>query len=374
MMIEKSTPQFDFGQIAKNFFFEGEFLYAQPYGCGHINDTYAIYFKKSDGVTHRYILQRVNTYVFKKPEQLMSNIEKITEHLRAAIQKNGGDASRETLNLIPAKNDKSYYVSPENDYWRSYVFIEDAKTYEIVESTKHFENAGKAFGRFQKQLDSFSAQELFETIPNFHNTPKRFEDFRKAVEKDLAGRVKNAKEEIEFILQRKGDVAVVTDFMEKGKIPVRVTHNDTKFNNIMIDDKTGEGICVLDLDTVMPGSALYDFGDAIRFGASSALEDERDLSLVYMKIELFEAFARGFLSETKDILTQEEKCLLSFSAKLMTLECGMRFLGDYLNGDTYFKVHREAHNLDRARTQIKLVADMERKMDDMNKIIGKYIG
>ncbi len=372
-MIEKNTPQFDFGQIAQHFFFDGEFLCAKPYGFGHINDTYAIYFKKSDGNIHRYILQRVNTYVFKKPEQLMHNIEMITEHLRAAILEGDGDASRETLNLIPAKNGQSYYISPKGDYWRAYVFIEGAKTYEIVESANHFENAGRAFGRFQKQLDSFPAKELSETIPNFHNTPKRFEDFQKAVKDDLAGRVKNAKQEIEFILQRKGDVSIVTDLMEKGKIPTRVTHNDTKFNNIMIDDKTGEGICVLDLDTVMPGSALYDFGDAIRFGASSALEDERDLSLVYMKVELFEAFARGFLSETKDILTQEEERLLSFSAKLMTLECGMRFLGDYLNGDIYFKVHREGHNLDRARTQIKLVADMEQKMDDMKKIIQKHI-
>ena len=372
-MDEKDKKQFDFDEVTGAFLFEGEFQYAEPYGCGHINDTFAAYFKKSGGQSHRYILQRINHYVFKRPEELMSNIERITRHLRASIQQTGGDAGRETLNLIPTREGKSFFKSAEGDYWRGYIFIEGARTYERVENTSHFYNAGRAFGRFQRQLDDFPAKELYETIVDFHNTPKRFADFKLAVEKDSAGRVKLAEKEIEFILNRQKDTDTVEGLLKNGEIPTRVTHNDTKFNNIMIDDKTGEGICVLDLDTVMPGSALYDFGDSIRFGASSALEDERDLDKVWMKPELFEAFTKGFLEPTHGILTKEEAELLAFSSKLMTLECGMRFLADYLSGDVYFKVYREGHNLGRARTQIKLVEDMEKKMYDMEKIVDKYI-
>jgi len=372
-MDKKNDERFDFEKIAEYFLFEGEFKWAKPYGNGHINDTFAAYFEKKDGKLHRYILQRINHKVFLHPKQLMSNIEKVTKHIKSAIEKSGGDTQRETLNLIPSIDGKSYYKTSGGDYWRAYIFIEGAKTYEMVESSKHFYNAGKAFGQFQKQLDDFPTQDLYETIADFHNTAKRFEDFKSAVVNDAAGRAQHAKNEIEFILQREKDVHVVVDLMAKGEIPVRVTHNDTKFNNIMIDDETGEGISVLDLDTVMPGSALYDFGDSIRFGASSGLEDEKDLSKIWMKLELFEAFAKGFLEKTGDIINSYEKDLLVFSAKLMTLECGMRFLGDYLNGDIYFKVHRQGHNLDRARTQIALVSDMEDKMDKMNKIVEKYI-
>ena len=372
-MNEKSAKHFDFVKIVGNFLFEGVFQYAEPYGRGHINDTFAAYFEKNGGQTDRYILQRINHFVFKKPEQLMSNIERITRHLKKSIEKRGGDVSRETLNLIPTVEGGSYYKSQEGDYWRAYIFIEGARTYEKVESPRHFYNAGKAFGQFQRQLDGFPVKELYETIVNFHNTPKRFEDFCRAAGEDTANRAQFAKKEIEFIQKRQADTAVVTGLLEKGAIPTRVTHNDTKFNNVMIDDKTGEGICVLDLDTVMPGSALYDFGDSIRFGASSALEDEKDLDKVWMETGLFEAFAKGFLEKTADILTPDEKRLLPFAAKLMTLECGMRFLADYLSGDIYFKVHRQGHNLDRARTQIKLISDMERKMDGMDKIIERYI-
>ena len=371
-MSEEKQKQFDFDEITGKFLFEGAFQYAQPYGCGHINDTFAAYFKKDDGNTRRYILQRINHYVFKHPAELMSNIERITRHLRKAIEEGGGDADRETLNLIPTREGKSFYKSPEGDFWRGYIFIEGARTYERVGNSDHFYNAGKAFGSFQKQLDDFPAGELYETIVDFHNTPKRFRDFEKAAMQDAAGRARHAEKEIEFILERKKDTGIVTDLLASGAIPVRVTHNDTKFNNIMIDDITGEGICVLDLDTVMPGSALYDFGDSIRFGASSALEDERDLDKVWMKLTLFDAFAKGFMENTRGILTKKETELLAFSAKLMTLECGMRFLEDYLNGDIYFKVHREGHNLDRARTQIKLIGDMEQKMGEMEKVVGKY--
>lgn len=372
-MKDNNDQQFEFKDIAEKFQFEGDFQYAEPYGCGHINDTFAGYFKKSDGRVHRYILQRINKYVFKKPEELMSNIERVTRHLRNAVERNGGNIYRETLNLIETQEGYSYYKTQEGDYWRAYFFIEDAKTFEKVENSSHFYNAGKSFGKFQKQLDDFPAKELYETIPYFHNTEKRFEDFEKAVKNDSNNRVRFAEKEVGFFIKRKKDVSIVTELIARGKIPTRVTHNDTKFNNIMIDTISGEGICVLDLDTVMPGSALYDFGDSIRFGASSALEDERDISKVWLKIELFDAFAKGFLENTSNILTKDEIEFLAFSAKLMTLECGMRFLGDYINGDIYFKTHRESHNLDRARTQIKLVEDMECKMSDMEKVIRKYI-
>lgn len=236
-----------------------------------------------------------------------------------------------------------------------------------------FTNAAKAFGHFQKLLADYPADTLHETIAGFHNTVDRYALFEKAVAEDKAGRAALVEKEIQFFLDRKADGTVVVDAIAKGQLPLRVTHNDTKLNNIMMDNETDEGICVIDLDTVMPGSVLYDFGDSIRFGASTADEDEQDLSLVSMDLELFEAYTAGFLSEAGSSLTAEEIRLLPFSAKLLTLECGMRFLTDYLNGDTYFRIHREHHNLDRCRTQMKLVADMEHKMEDMHKIVEKYV-
>lgn len=363
---------FNFEDIIKHFTFEGEFVEANAYGCGHINDTYAAYFKKADGQAHRYILQRVNHNVFKSPEKLMENIESVTRHLRNKIIDAGGNPERETLNLIPTIEGKSFYKSDEGNYWRGYVFIEDAQTYQVVENLNHFFNAGKAFGQFQKLLSDFPADKLHETIPNFHHTRKRFEAFVEAVDKDVMNRAKDVRTEIEFAEKRSCDTSVIIDLLEQGKLPLRVTHNDTKFNNIMIDDKTGEGICVIDLDTVMPGSSLYDFGDSIRFGANPAAEDEKDLSKVWMELDLFEQFTHGFLESAGQFLTPMELKYLPFGAKLMTFECGIRFLTDYLNGDVYFKVHRDGHNLDRTRTQFKLVADMEKKFDQMNMIIEKY--
>ncbi len=363
---------FNFKEVVSSFKFVGEFIEAKPYGCGHINDTFAAYFKKPDGVVHRYILQRVNSNVFKSPENVMQNIELVTSHLRRKIVEKGGNPDRETLNLIPTINDKSFYLSECGDYWRAYIFIEEAQTYQVVENEKHFFNAGKAFGDFQKLLSDFPADKLYETISDFHNTEKRFEAFVDAVNKDSLNRAKDVKAEIDFVKSRESDTAVIVNLLKDGIMPLRVTHNDTKFNNIMIDDETGEGICVIDLDTVMPGSALYDFGDSIRFGANPVAEDEKDLSKVYMDINLFEQFTKGFMSSAREFLAPVELEYLAFSAKLMTLECGMRFLADHLNGDVYFKVHREGHNLDRARTQFKLVADMENKMEQMNDIIKKY--
>ncbi|MCK9478280.1 MAG: aminoglycoside phosphotransferase family protein [Firmicutes bacterium] len=358
----------DFKNILSQFSITGDIKCKTAYGEGHINDTY--YVRVADG---RYILQRINKEIFKNPPEIMRNIEKITAHLRKKIVEKGGDPARETLTIIPTKSGQSYYKSPDGNYYRIYTFITGAKTYQSVQKPADFYNAGKAFGIFQKMLSDFPAAELFVPIADFHNTKVRFENLLNAVNCDKAGRVKYVQSEIDFALQRQSDVNVLVDLIEKGDIPLRVTHNDTKYNNIMIDDITGEGVCIIDLDTVMPGSLLYDFGDSIRFGASNALEDERDLSKVYMDNRLYEAFVKGFFGEVGKEMTEAEVEHAPFSAKLMTYECGMRFLTDYLNGDVYFKIHRPKHNLDRARAQFKLVSDMEKKMDYMREAVMGYV-
>ncbi|MCX7842260.1 MAG: aminoglycoside phosphotransferase family protein [Clostridia bacterium] len=363
------NKSYNFEETIKHFMFEGEFIEAVPYGCGHINDTFAAYFKKSFTSTHRYILQRINHNVFKNPEKLMENIEGVTSHLRNKIKDAGGDPFRETLNLIPVKEGKSYYRDISGNYWRAYIFIENAKTYQTVESKEHFYNTGIAFGNFQKLLADYPAQTLYETIPDFHNTKKRYSAFEEALQKDVKNRSKYVKSEIEFVQKRACETSALVDLQSKGMLPLRVTHNDTKLNNVMIDDKTGKAVCVIDLDTVMPGLSLYDYGDAIRFGTNTGAEDEKDLTKVSFDLELFEGFTKGFLESTRGFLTELEREYLPFSAKLMTLECGIRFLTDYLNGDTYFKIQREEHNLDRCRTQFRMVMEMEEKFDEMKKIV-----
>lgn len=354
-------------RIADKFQFEGKFEDAQICQYGHINDTYVVTYRVG-GTRKRYILQKLNTNVFKKPVEVMANIQAVTAHLRRKIIASGGDPERETLNLIPARDGK-VYVEEQDEFWRAYQFIERARTYQTVQDPAHFYHAGKAFGRFQLLLRDFPAETLHETIPDFHNTPKRLQDLRRAVAEDRCGRLAEVQREVDFVFARAEKTKVVVDGIAQGRIPVRVTHNDTKFDNILIDDITGEGICVLDLDTVMPGSYLYDFGDAIRFGASTAPEDEQDLSKVNFDLNLFREFTAGYLSNGVDFITPAEQGLLAFSAILITLECGMRFLEDYLNGDQYFRIHRPGHNLDRARTQFKLVADMEAHYDEMRRIV-----
>lgn len=368
----KSKPNIDFSEVVKNFCFDGELTELIPYGFGHINDTYKLSFKTENGLLVNYILQRINHNVFKEPEKLMENIYNVTRYLRKRIIEIGGDPERETLNLIPTIGGGYFYKSASGDYWRAYVFIGNAQTYQVVESLSHFYNAGKAFGKFQNLLHDYPAETLHETIPDFHNTKKRFDTFVRSVEKDAVNRACTAKKEIEFILKREEETVILLNLLHEGKLPLKVTHNDTKFNNVMIDDKTGEGICVIDLDTVMPGLSLYDFGDAIRSGANPAEEDERDLSKICMDLNLYEHFTRGFLEATGQFLTPLEIEYLPFAAKIMTFECGIRFLTDYLDGDKYFKVHREEHNLDRARTQLKMVSDMENKTDQMRAIVAKY--
>lgn len=355
-----------------NFQFEGVLIDERPYGSGHINDTFLLTFEIAEMGCIKVILQRMNKDVFAKPIELMENIIGVTSHLRKKIVENGGDPERETLNVIPAVNGMPYYVDSLGDYWRSYKFITDATSYDQVEKPDHFYQSAVAFGNFQRLLADYPAETLHETIVGFHDTKARFATFKKAVEEDKCGRAASVKKEIEFVLAREEIANYFCDLLENGEIPLRVTHNDTKLNNIMIDNKTGKGICVIDLDTVMPGLAMNDFGDSIRFGASTAAEDELDLDKVSCSMELFELYAKGYIEGCGGKLTKREIELMPMGAKTMTFECGMRFLTDYLQGDTYFKIHREHHNLDRCRTQFKLVEDMENKWYTMQEIVGKY--
>ena len=326
------------------------------YGNGHINDTFLVVADDEK----RYILQRINVNVFRDPEMLMGNITAVTEYM-----KEHGNA-REKLYVIPSVDGKSYVVH-EGEYFRVYNFI-DAISHDSDTTGTLLYNAGAAFGNFQNTLDGFDASVLGETIPNFHNTKKRYADFAEAVEKNLSGRKDSAKEEIAIAQSFEKYVSIVVDAIADKTMPLRVTHNDTKLNNVLFDRVTNECVCVIDLDTVMPGSLLYDFGDALRFCASSAAEDETDLDKVYFDIEKYKKFAGGFLSELGKKLTEKEKALLPFSAMLMTYECGIRFLGDYINGDTYFKIKHPTHNLDRARNQLKLAKDIEAKLPELEKL------
>lgn len=346
-------------------------FYCEPYGSGHINDTFLVKTKADDG-EHAYILQRMNHEIFKKPFELIENISGVTKHLRKKIEEKGGDVTRETLNLIPVKKGGVCYEDSIGCYWRLYDFIAGATCFDLVEKPEHFYQSGAAFGAFQNLLADYPASTLHETIVAFHNTEKRFETFKQAVKDDVCGRAASVKAEIDFVLAREEDTKVCNKLIAAGELPIRVTHNDTKLNNVMIDDKTGKGLCVLDLDTVMPGLSMNDFGDSIRFGASTAKEDEQDLDKVWMDINLFDVYTKGFMSECGKALTEKEIEMLPFGAKIMTFECGMRFLTDYLQGDVYFKTHRDGHNLDRCRTQFKLVADMEKKWDEMAAVVKKY--
>ena len=354
----------DVGAVARAFQIYGNFLSAAPYGSGHINDTYCVIFDQAGSVV-RYIFQRINHHIFKNPVALMENIQRVTVHLGAKTA-GEADASRRVLTLVPARDGQPYFCDAEGNHWRVYFFIEKARTFDAVESTAQAFQAAKAFGQFQKLLADLPSPRLHDTIPDFHHTPKRFATLEKAIEADVANRAALAKPEIEFALAHKDITSVLLD----AKLPERVTHNDTKFNNVMLDDATGTGICVIDVDTVMPGLALYDFGDMIRTTTSPAKEDERDLSKVQMQFPMFEALVRGYLESAADFLTPAEKSFLAFSGKLITFEIGIRFLTDFLAGDTYFKVHREGHNLDRCRTQFKLVESIEQQEDAMNRLVG----
>ena len=332
------------------------------YGNGHINDTYCT-------EKPRFILQRINTNIFKNPDELMENIINVTEFLKKKVEANYGNPERETLTVLKTIDGENCYKADSDNVFRLYKFIDDTVSIENTKTARELYHAGKGFGKFQKMLDDFPVEKLHETIKDFHDTPKRVEQLKQAIDENRAGRASLVGAEIDFALENAAFADKVVKEINSENIPIRVTHNDTKINNILFDKISGEAVCVIDLDTVMPGSMLYDFGDALRMGGSTAAEDETDISKVHFDKECFTAFAKGFLSEVKDIITPAEKELFAFSVKLMTYECGIRFLTDYLNGDTYFKIHRENHNLDRARNQFALVDELNRIEPELNSII-----
>ena len=359
---------FDIEFLQSNFKLQGTYQSYKPLNDGHINSTFVLDYADEDGTVHRYVVQKINTHIFTNPDALMGNIVGVTTILQKKIAARAGNVHRDRLDCLPAADGKYYAEDSTGSCWRCYRHIGNVYTCNIIDSEEVFYNAGTAFGAFQQALADYPSETLVETIPNFHNTYSRFLDFKKAVADDLSGRRANVQDEIQFILDREADTHVLLDLIDKGELPLRVTHNDTKLNNILFDDKTNQGICIIDLDTVMPGLSLYDFGDSIRFGANTASEDEKDVSKVSLSLPLYKAYTEGYLHTAKDSLWAKEIEYLPFSAKLMTLECGMRFLADYLNGDTYFKTAYPEHNLVRCRTQLALVADMERKMEEMQKI------
>lgn len=357
--------------ITDGFKVKGNFVSATPCGNGHINDTRIVITKEGETV-HRYILQKINKNVFKNPPELMQNYVSVTEFIRNKVVEAGGDPERETLNVIKSTDDKDFFVDKNGDYWRMIVFVKDNVAYDRVETPEQFYTCARAFGNFQYMLRDFPASTLFETIKNFHNTPERYNQLMDAAEKDSCDRLCEVGAEMEFVKARRAFTEIFENAYREGKLPLRVTHNDTKLNNILFDKNTGKALCVIDLDTIMPGYAMNDFGDSIRFGATTAAEDEADLTKVNFDINLFELYTKGFIEGLNGGLTETEIDFLPESAIMMTLECGMRFLADYLNGDTYFRTHRPGQNLDRARNQFKLVSDMEKVLPKMHEIVNKY--
>ncbi|MBO4262214.1 MAG: aminoglycoside phosphotransferase family protein, partial [Clostridia bacterium] len=341
------------------------------YGSGHINRTYAATFLIG-GNKKRFILQKINSGLFKNVDGLMNNIKLVTEYNRQEIKARGGDPERESLTIVNCKDGKPYYKANDDDYYRVYIFIEGAKGYDVVEKPCHFYESAVAFGKFAQLLDRFDSTKLFTVLPDFHNTVKRFENFKKAVEADKMNRAKDVKKEIDFALKQEKYVPVLVDMLENGRLPSRVTHNDTKLNNVLIDTATDKAVCVIDLDTMMPGSICYDFGDSIRFGCNPCAEDIPETEKVVFSMPLFEEYTRGYLSVFGDAITKTEKDNLAMGSILMTYECGIRFLSDYLDGDVYFRTTRAGQNLDRTRTQFKLVSDMQVRYDEMCNIVNKY--
>jgi len=354
-------------QIAEIFDLSGKLENVQPVTNGHINLTYRA---EIDG--QEYILQRINGYVFNRPQDIMENIEKVTAHISKKLEAEGRDPQRGTLNYLRTKDGHNYVVDDDGNFWRVCPYIAGTCSYEQVENLHMLESAGYAFGEFQRMLSDFPMDDLNETIADFHNTEKRLNDFFAAVEADAAGRAKDVAEEIQFFADRRESAGKFTGMQARGELPLRVTHNDTKYNNILIDVETSDAVCVVDLDTVMPGLSVYDFGDAIRFAASTALEDETDLSKVTINMEYFEAFTKGFMEASNGAFTETEIANMAQGCINITIELASRFLMDHINGDKYFAIHRPNHNLDRARNQIKVALEMEKHLDEMNAIVRKY--
>lgn len=358
--------------ISKAFQIYGEISHAEPCKIGHINETYTATYAQG-GVKVRYIHQKINKSVFVYPDEVMENLTRVTTHIRSKLEaREVSDVTRRVLTVVPARNGQPYHVDENGDFWRTFVFIENVKTFEAVESPEQAFEAARAFGEFQRLLADLKGNRLHETIPKFHHSRRRFNDLRKAIEEDHYNRAKDAKAEIEFALDRQSYVDRLLEAHSRGEIPERITHNDTKFNNVMLDVATQVAMCVVDLDTVMPGLALYDFGDMVRTTTSPTMEDEMDLSRVEMRMPMYESLVRGYLGEMGDTLTKAEKALITFSGKLVTFNIGMRFLTDYLTGDFYFRVHRPNHNLHRCRTQFKLIDSIERQEEEMDKIVMSF--
>ena len=358
-------------EVLAAFDFPATLVGAVRYGQGHINDTFCVVCQPQEGDCVRFILQGLSKAAFPRQDELMENFIGITSHLRKKIIANGGDPLRETLSLVKTKDGKDYYTDATGKAWRLTPFIENTDCFQSA-TPELFEASARAFGRFQYLLSDYPAETLHESIVNFHHTEDRFAKFEAALAADKMGRAKEVEAEVKFAMDRKADCSVALQALRDGKLPLRVTHNDTKLNNILIDRDTKEGICVIDLDTTMPGLSINDFGDSIRFGANHSKEDEKDLSKVNFDIELYEAYTRGFLEGAQGGLTKAELEYLPWGAKLMTLECGIRFLTDYLDGDNYFRIHYPEQNLDRTRTQFKLVSDMEQQWDAMAAVVAKY--
>ncbi len=360
----------DLAAVFAKFEVSARFLDGQPYGNGHINDTYAVVARGPDGANRRFILQRMNHRIFTRIPELMDNIVRVTRHVRAKLAAlPGRNPDRESLTVIPTRAGEAFIRMEDGGYWRCYLFIEGARTVDVVETPEQAYEAAKAFGTFQDILRDLPPPRLHDTIPDFHHTPKRFAALRRAVGENPAGRAGRAAAEIDFAMAREAMTDRVVQGLESGEIPERVTHNDTKINNVMLDEQTNRGICVIDLDTVMPGSVLYDFGDMVRTSTSTGAEDETDLTKVTFRTDYFEALVHGYLDAAGPALEPRELDLLAFSGRLITFEIGIRFLTDFLEGDVYFKTHRPDHNLDRTRTQFKLVQEMEKQQDAMEKIV-----
>ena len=357
-------------KILANFCDVGRLISFAPIETGHINTTIKVTCEK-DGKEVNHLLQMINTNVFRNHIQLMDNVHAVTSFVKSKVVENGGDCERETLYCKLTNDGKTFCIDDENKVWRLYNYVENSFSYNAIESAEIFFKAGKAFGDFQRLLADFPMDGLYDTIPDFHNTAKRFNNLRISVEKNASGRACQVQKEIDFAFERREETYILVGKQAIGDLPTRVTHNDTKLNNILFDKETNEPVCIVDLDTVMPGLSVYDFGDAIRFGANTASEDEKDLSKVSLDLNLYEQYVRGFLSSAGDSLTAEEVKCLPLGAKMMTFECGMRFLTDFIDGDVYFRTHYPEHNLDRCHTQFALVYDMERKFEQMHEITRK---
>ena len=362
-MLQEVLAAFDFGAPVVG---------ALRFGQGHINDTFVVHTQPEDASCRRFILQRMSAAAFKRPDQLMENIMGVTEYLGREIESRGGDREREALRVIRPRNGEPYYTDSANGAWRVYPFVEDTICYQAAETPELFAASGRAFGRFQRLLQGYPAQTLHETIPHFHDTEDRLAKLKAALAADRLGRAAECRPELDFVLFRETDCSVALQALRDGVLPLRVTHNDTKLNNVLMDRDSGEGLCIIDLDTVMPGLSINDFGDSIRFGANHSAEDEKDLSKVNLDVSLFEAYTQAFLEGAGGTLTAAEIDHLPWGAKLMTFECGIRFLTDYLEGDVYFHTTRDGQNLDRCRTQFKLVSDMESHWDELAEIVKKY--